>query len=193
MKKIVVLIIIAALAFPADAQFEKHEISASYGLVTVDQVADIFAQVLISLFTLGNLEMDDHQYSGAWFLSYKYGVTYRMDLGVTAGLDRVKGNLWWDDELEGTFRQSHYTMAAEMTYRWIKKDLVNMYSGIGIGYTFTNSYADLLNGESEDINSGHVTGQLNLIGLRVGKKFGVFTEFGFGYKGIINLGASYKF
>lgn len=193
MKKIVVLIIVAALAMPAKAQFEKHEISASYGMVTVDQIADIFAQVLVVVLTLGNFEMDNQDYSGAWFLTYKYGVSYRLDLGLTAGLDRVKGNLLWDDELQGTFRQGHYTTAAEMTYRWVKKDLFTLYSGLGLGYTFTSIITDPIAGESEKTNSGHATGQMNLLGLRIGKKFGVFTEFGFGYKGIINLGASYKF
>lgn len=193
MKKIFVLLLIAALAFPARAQFEQHEISASYGMVTVDQVADIIAGLLLSVFTLGNFEMDNHDYSGAWFLTYKYGVTYRLDLGLTAGLDRVKGDLLWNDEIEGSFRQGHYTVAAEMTYRWVKKDLLNLYSGIGLGYTLTNSYADFINGDTESVNTGHVTGQMNLMGLRIGKKFGVFSEFGFGYKGLLNFGASYRF
>ena len=193
MKKIAIVIMALMLAFPLSAQFEKHEISASYGVVTLDQVVDIFEDILISIFTLGNFEKDDYSYTGALFLTYRYSANYRWDIGVTAGLDRVEGNLIWADQLAGTFRESHNTIALETHLRWVRKSFIELYSGIGVGYTFTNNYAELLTGEQESINSGHVTGQLNVLGIRLGKKIGLYTEFGFGYKGLLNFGASVKF
>ncbi len=35
--------------------------------------------------------------------------------------------------------------------------------------------------------------QLNAVGIRVGKTLASFIEFGFGYKGLINLGVSAQF
>lgn len=193
MKKLVLLLLLAIFILPVNAQFEKHEISASYGLVTTDQIVDLIEDVIISIFTLGNFEKDDYSYSGALFLTYKYGITYRLEIGGTLGMDRVQGNLLWNDELQGNFRESHTTLALELTYRWVKQDFINLYSGFGSGYTFTNNYAELLTGETETINTGHPAIQMNLLGLRLGKKIAVFTELGFGYKGIINFGASFKF
>ncbi len=193
MKKIIILILFAVLAFPINAQFEKHEISGSYGLVTVDQIGDIIAEVLVSIFTLGNFETADQNYTGAMYLTYNYAASYRWDIGVVAGIDMSNGNLMWDDELEGTFMKNHTTLAVETNFRWVKKSFVELYTGIGVGYTFTKNTAEMLNGDSESINSGHVTGQLNALGIRVGKKFGVHTELGFGYQGILNFGFSYKF
>lgn len=193
MKKLVLLILPLLFTAQLQAQFEKHEISASYGMVTVDQIVDIFEDILVTIFTLGNFEKSDYNYSGALFLTYKYGASYRWDIGLTAGIDRVQTDLMWDDELQGYFKENHTTLAAETDYRWVKKNFIELYTGIGVGYTFTNNYAELLNGDTENVNSGHVTGQLNLLGIRIGKKIGLYTEIGFGYKGILNFGASFKF
>ena len=193
MKKIALLFLAVAFAFPLEAQFEEHEISASYGLVTAYQIADIFADILVSIFTLGNFEMSDHSYTGAIFLTYKYAASHRLNIGCTAGIDRMQGNLMWDDELQGYFNKNHTTLAAETDFRWVKKPFFELYTGMGIGYTFSTNLADLLNGDSEKINSGHVAVQLNPIGFRLGKKLGFYTEFGFGYKGILNFGASLQF
>lgn len=193
MKKITFILLAIMLAFPLHAQFEKHEISASYGMVTVDQVADFFEQILVSIFTLGHYNTENYSYSGAIFMTYRYGVSHRWDVGLSAGIDRVQADLMWDDEIQGFFKKNHTTFAAETDIRWIKKSFVELYTGIGLGYTFTNNSAELLNGDSEIVNTGHVTGQLDILGIRLGKKIGFYTEFGFGYKGILNFGASYKF
>ena len=87
MKKILILIITVILSFPLNAQSEKHEISASYGLITLDQAAGIFGDVFITILTLGYFEKGDYDYSGALFLTYKYAIADRLNIGLTTGLD----------------------------------------------------------------------------------------------------------
>jgi hypothetical protein len=193
MKKITFIILTLMFAIPLNAQFDKHEISASYGMVTANQIADIFEDLLVSIFTLGHFEKSDYSYTGAIFLTYKNGVSNRWNLGFTAGIDKVQANLMWDDELQGYFKENHTTIAAETDFRWVKRPFFELYSGLGLGYTFTTNYADLLNGGSERVSSGNVAVQINPLGIRLGKKIGFYTEFGFGYKGILNFGASVKF
>jgi len=69
-----------------------------------------------------------------------------------------------------------------------------MYSGLGLAYTYGTLKYDSSTPQEESSTDNislpnfHLTG----VGLRVGKSFGGFAEFGFGYKGIVNMGLSYQ-
>jgi len=193
MKKILILLLALVLSFPLNAQSEKHEISASYGLITTDQIVDIFEDIFVTIFSLGYFEKGDYNYTGALFLTYNYIGMQRLSLGITAGLDRVQGSLLVNDLEEGLFNESHYTLAAEMDFIWINRNFIEVYSGLGLGYTFTENHADMYDGAYESVTSSHPTFQLDVLGIRLGRKLGVYSELGFGYKGILNFGASYKF
>ena len=68
------------------------------------------------------------------------------------------------------------------------RNIVQLYSGLSAGVSvFTQS--DSSQSDSKTIFAF----QVNVIGLRVGHKFGGFFELGFGYDGIINAGLSVKF
>ena len=84
-----------------------------------------------------------------------------------------------------------FTVGVGTDYRYISRNIFQMYSGVSVAYTSENvkssgSY------NSPDTN-GFVNYQFNVLGFRVGKKFAGFAELGYGYKGIINAGVSYQF
>lgn len=84
------------------------------------------------------------------------------------------------------------TGIARVTFCYLSKPMIRMYSGIGIGLTidFGRATADGAVTTERKLWPG---GQLTLMGLRVGRAFGGFLEFGFGSYGIMNAGLSYKF
>jgi hypothetical protein len=84
------------------------------------------------------------------------------------------------------------TGTARLTFCYLSKPYVRMYSGIGIGLTIDFGRATV-NGEQTTERKLWPGGQLTLMGLRVGRAFGGFLEFGFGSYGIVNAGLSYKF
>ena len=84
------------------------------------------------------------------------------------------------------------TGIARVTFCYLSKPYVRMYSGIGIGLTIDFGKATV-NGEVTTERKLWPGGQLTLMGLRVGRAFGGFLEFGFGSYGIVNAGLSYKF
>lgn len=195
MKKTVSILLLAAFLQPLIGQDKKHDLSLSYGIVTTDQVVDIFETILTAAFSFGNYTKTNLEYTGAKFITYKYGVNKRLKAGATFGIDGVKGDLLNanTEEIFGTFSTNHYTIAAEADLRYINTNWFEMYSGLGLGYTFTRQYGEDNTGVSDITNSRHVAFQLNLAGFRFGKNFGAYMETGFGYKGILNFGLSYRF
>jgi hypothetical protein len=84
------------------------------------------------------------------------------------------------------------TGIARVTFCYLNKPSIRMYSGIGIGITidFGKASGDVDTKTERKLWPG---GQLTLMGLRFGRAFGGFVEFGFGSYGIVNAGLSYKF
>ena len=194
MKRTCILLLMAFLQSPAQGQFVHHDLSASYGIVTSYQIMDVIEDVLVATFSFGNYEKEDYNYSGALFATYKYAPSFRVNTGLTFGVDRVRGDLIHNDIKYGDFSESHVTLAAEADYRWVKQEMVQLYTGLGLGYTFnreTGTYNDT--GETDVNSSGNFAFQITPVGLRVGRQLGFFTELGFGYKGILNFGLSYRF
>ena len=83
---------------------------------------------------------------------------------------------------------------ARFLFTYVNKPVIRMYSGIGIGITLDFG-KEKLDGGVDDFSEKKLWpgGQLTLMGIRFGKAFGGFFEFGFGSYGIINAGLSYKF
>jgi hypothetical protein len=81
---------------------------------------------------------------------------------------------------------------ARFTFCYVSKPVVHMYSGVGIGITMDFA-TEKANGQSSSDRKLFPAGQLTLMGLRFGRAFGGFIEFGVGTYGILNAGLSYKF
>ncbi len=84
------------------------------------------------------------------------------------------------------------TGIARVTFCYLSKPYIRMYSGIGIGLTIDFGKATV-NGDPTTERKLWPGGELTLMGLRVGRALGGFLEFGFGSYGIVNAGLSYKF
>ncbi|MCF8347140.1 MAG: hypothetical protein K9G38_08005 [Bacteroidales bacterium] len=193
-KKYLLILLFSFSIMLARGQYLHHDITGSYGFVTTDQVADVLKDVLTTVFSFGTYEKENYDYSGALFLTYKRPVTYRLHMGGTVGIDNVSGDLLSNGTAYGTFHTRHTTFAGEADLRWVKRNRLQMYSGLGLGYTFTAEEGFVSGSGESDINrSGHLAIQVTAIGLRIGRKFGGFMEAGFGYKGLLNFGLSYQF
>lgn len=194
MKKFLILLICLSSYPAANAQFIYHDLTASYGFATSYQIMDVIEDVLVATFSFGTYEKEDYNYSGALFVSYKYAPSYRINTGVALGIDRVSGDLIQNDVKYGDFTESHTTLALEADYRWVKQEVIQFYTMLGLGYTLnteTGSYNTT--GQTDTETSSNVAFQVTPIGMRIGRKLGGFAELGFGYKGIMNFGLSYRF
>lgn len=103
---------------------------------------------------------------------------------VSYETDTSEYTIYADDQL--------LTGIARVTFCYLNKPSIRMYSGVGIGVTidFGKASGDVKTETERRLWPG---GQLTLMGLRFGRAFGGFVEFGFGSYGILNAGLSYKF
>jgi hypothetical protein len=189
---LILMLVCLFLASTGLAQTRRHDLSASFGIVTLDQVADILEDVLTVVITLGTYSKHDLEFSGAPFLTYHFSPQGRLGFGVALGTYSVEGDLQSGIGATGTFKENNYIGALEVDYRWILRRSFQLYSGVGLGLRLRHgTYA--VEGSTETLNRTFPTFHLSVVGFRFGGKVGFFGELGAGYKGIISLGLNAQF
>ena len=163
------------------AQQGKSEISVGYGFY--------------SWYSLQN-HVNGYDYttsSGTLLINYKYYVSNNFTLGVGIGYENISTD------------GSYFAVTPEFTYTYLdtKNDRIRLklYGGASVGIASyndnnynANPYYNTTPYATHYDNSGlQFTGNATLLGMRIGRKLGFFAELGFGYKGLINGGLSYRF
>ena len=78
-KPVIILTLAAFILSTAGfGQTRQHDFSLSYGVLSTDQVLDIFENLIMVVITLGNFYKDDMKYSGVPFLTYHYSGNSRF-------------------------------------------------------------------------------------------------------------------
>jgi len=156
---------------------------------------------------------------GALCITYKYRFSKRAYIGITGTLEQQYGD-WLDNEIldgnvfdlqttvKGAFVRTCYTLAAEFSWDYASRDLYRLYTVMGLGFTaeretdqydiayYEQGYNNGINKYGpirQDNNHTHVNGYYAPLGISIGRKLSYFLELGFGYKGIVHTGLSYRF
>jgi len=187
------LIIVLSENLFAQREYD-NDITMGYGLITSNQIFDVTTDVLTSAILPGVYSTSNTQFSGGFSVNYKNSISERWNVGLTFSLDYITKDVFIRREKKGDLNRNYITMAGEIDYRYFKRELFQMYSLIGLGYTMLNDrYMPIIENEISKDTFGFMNFQISLLGLRIGKELAFYTEFGFGYKGILNFGFSYQF
>jgi hypothetical protein len=193
LKPLVVLTLAAFVLTGAGfGQTRRHDLSLSYGVLSIDQMADVLQDVLTIVITLGTFSKNEVKYTGVPFLTYHHSRNDRFGFGFALGGYKSSGDLRIGDSTVGTFEESNYVGAAELDYRWVMRPGFQLYSGAGFGVRFR--HGTYTQGEETDtLNKALPTFHINALGLRFGKNIAFFAEIGAGYKGVLNAGINAQF
>lgn len=192
LKPALILAFAALIASPAAfGQTRTHDLSLSYGMLSIDQMADILQDVLTVVLTLGSYNKADAKYTGVPFLTYHYSANNRFGFGGAVGTYNAKGTLRIGDGAAGTYRETNYIAAAELDYRWIMRPGFQLYSGAGFGVRYRHGTYSTEGAET--LNKVLPTFHLNALGVRIGKRIAFFAELGAGYKGVLLAGVNGQF
>jgi opacity protein-like surface antigen len=84
---------------------------------------------------------------------------------------------------------------AKVTFNYVNKPMVRVYSGFGMGITvdLSNAQGTKAGDVEETAKKILPSGQLTFMGVRFGRAFGGFCEFGIGTNAIVSAGLSYQF
>lgn len=191
-----VSVFLSASLFSQDyyRSYDHHDIRAGYGLFIPDQFIPVKSHMLDELYPGSRYVRDNYSSIGTIFLTYRH--IFRNELfmwGVTAGMSNSKSEIYNVGQYGGELKRSFYTVAVEWDYRYVNQGPIQVYSGIGLGFSyateeFTPSAESTLSHKTGNISN--IAYQLNAVGVRLGKKYGGFIEFGYGYKGLVNAGFS---
>lgn len=198
MKKTLLLLSALMLTFHLFSQsyyrsYDHHDISLSYGMFLPSQFQEVNNSMLNEMYPAELYVSDYFKGSGALFITYRHMFrNENMFFGLTAGMSNFSWDIYNIGSDEGVLKTQNYTFAFDWEYRYRNQGPIQLYSGLGIGITlanqkFTPTDTNIAATTDQLFKFGY---QLNAIGVRVGKKLGGYAEFGYGYKGIINLGIS---
>jgi hypothetical protein len=192
LRPVIVLTLAAFLCSTAGfGQTRTHDVSLQYGFLSIDQLTDIFTDILTIVITLGTFSKDEVKYTGVPFLTYHYSANSRFGFGGAIGGYSSRGVLQVGGADTGTFKEQNYIAAAELDYHWIMREGLQVYSGAGFGVRYRHGTYETT--ETDTLNRVLPTFHLNAIGVRFGRKVGFFFELGAGYKGILSGGINAQF
>jgi len=188
---LVLTLAVLVLAPAGFGQTRRHDLSLGFGVLSTDQLTDIFENIVSIILTFGTFEKSSQSFTGVPFLTYHYSAKSRFGFGGAIGGYGSSGNLRLAGDDVGTFREKNYIVAAELDYHWIMRQGFQMYSGAGFGVRFRHgTYAAT---EADTVTKVLPAFHLNALGVRFGRKVGFFLEAGVGYKGLVSGGINAQF
>lgn len=182
----------APQSVPRNAVVYHHEISAGYGLISTN---DVLGVMISSVLTIsGGYTEDNGRMTGSFMAAYKYRFNRVASLGATYAYGAQSADVYSEGSRWGSMHAGFHTLAIECDFRYLTRKIVTLYSTLGVGATLYNYSLASLDGEKEIASLIHPNYQLSLIGVKLGTyRAGGLIEFGFGYKGVINIGAYVRF
>ena len=195
MKKVTTLLIAIVCATVMMAQgtgnslTKRHEINAGVGLLSHTQVATFLVDMVGTVLTLGYGMAPDNYHILTPNLSYRYWFAnwYALGLGFAYDVNSVKVKKLDTGEYMKRYTRSYSTFILENTFGYVRKPKFQLYGQFGLGSTFMS-----ISG-SNDYGIERVPFfnlQVTPLAMRFGGDYAGFVEFGYGYKGIINVGFS---
>jgi hypothetical protein len=191
----------------------RHFLSAGAGMLTTD--------FLLDGYHAGKPVTRDYENLSprlVYFLNYKYRISPRTFIGMTVTYEEQYGD-WLDNNVyggaynlyttnKGQFVRNSFTTAVEMSTDYTERGMARFYfaCGAGITYSFaTDQYlpdyynqnyqngVNYLGPIRQSFTRNHFNGFISPLGFKVGRKLCYFVEAGFGYKGAICSGLTYRF
>jgi len=172
----------------------QNEIYGGYGFGSAQEISSVYSDVITPIITIGTLYTETMSPVGPVSLGYRRSFSKNFTLAIAGNY--VAFNKQFkkssDNSVVGTVKNTFYSFIARGDYYYVTGEYFQMYSGVGVGFTYAHdNYLDSSNASGQ--GKMYSAFQVNAVGIRVGKNFGVFAELGYGFEGIINAGISLKF
>ena len=192
MKRVFLLLIAAFIALGAAAQ--NSEIRVGYGVASSNRLLNTehgifgvnWGQQFADIKSVSSS-------SGAITFGYRYKIS-RIRFGLSGAYEKVNGTFTDAAGSSAVGHHTYWTIAADLQFSYFKlpKGIVELYWGASAGCGFVSQNIDVPNaGEQTRRRFAY---QVVPVGVSVGIPWiGAYAELGFGYRGILNLGAYVRF
>lgn len=196
MRKLSSLLFVGALSIlsvHAQEEGSKHEFRIGYSdalpISLADDFGSLFSEALIAPLDGRMIKSNESKSAGMFHLGYRIQINDRISIGGDVTFMHIKRTIEFirqnSTQIEKEEKNSNlFGILPTLEVAYLKRSVVTLYGSAagGIGITATKD-----GGQTSDFAF-----QVNPIGIKVGKRVGGFAEVGFGYKGIVSLGAYFK-
>ena len=194
----VALLIISSFVCLAQTEESRHEISVSYGYLTLPQVIDFIASIggtlvgglyigIADTMTPGDMEYPkriDNGGTGGLSIQYLYSLNRTIKLGGTFCYESTWGE--WNNGDQ--YHVLYPAIMATSKFIWFNRQHFGMYSKLSLGLMMA------INGKNEDKPILMPTAQASTVCMEFGgQSLRGFLETGFGNQGLINFGMKFSF
>lgn len=171
--------ILGAMPIYAQNDGAKQELSVSYGVVTNNNMGNLFMELI----TLSFAEVD-LRFSGAANIDYLHRLSNTVWLGASGSYEFGR------EPRDAKFESRHHyiTLMPTAKFFWFHRDKFAMYSRLAVGCTYIHGRSD---GERDQLFIPAF--QLSPIALEAGGKVRYFLELGLGTQGIALTGVRFRF
>lgn len=194
MKKILVLFLaLFSASIVCQAQkknWHKTELYTAYGVGSFQEVFNNLKGGISSSFT--NPEKATISIAGPFVLGFNHETEPRFFIGVNiaytnTGLDVLytNGN-WLRNDLK------YYSFMSTATFQYVSRTKFKMYSSIFLGASFISERIESTNEFITKKSRVFPAVQIDLIGFKLGERFGLFTNIGLGNIGTLSGGIFFK-
>lgn len=134
----------------------------------------------------------DEKYSPSGFVQYMYHLKKWIAIGSYIGYYHYSQDMYHNpnNEFYSRCRSDHFFILPTVRFTYYHSAIVRLYSEASVGVSIYNK-KDF--GKTKYKIGCESTGQINFIGISVGKKLYGFTTIGIGEIGVINGGIGYRF
>jgi len=187
---------LSAQAYMDDEEFNYNSIYLGYGLGSGPQIMTAIIDSLAFAFTTnltGSKDIETRNLIGPIFAGGEYFLTENVAVGGLFSYDAFTRRWTYSDGGYADWNWSFISLMGRLNLQW-GWDYVKFYHSLMIGGSRVGIDLQQSDGDNERSDAEYTwAGHLVLLGIKVGKDFSVFADVGFGYLGIVNIGASYAF
>lgn len=199
-KHAVPMIMLLVLGYSACAQettgsTNRNEVRIGYGILTMPEMLNSLAAtwsaigISISMDSITDYSSSLH---GVATLEYNRFVTKWLTVGGSLSVNPVNTVLKTKSDLLLTWSYYLFNIMPKVNVYYLNRDMIALYSGIEVGLS-SIMWTDR-QGNATQTDLGFSTAfHVNAFGIRIGKQIGGFMEWGFGFRGVVNLGLSARF
>jgi hypothetical protein len=178
------------------AQGFRRETYGSYGLYSTQEIAPGLGFTTANSFLQTVKEQNnlEKQLFGPLIFGYNFHFGSKISVGFQVSYSRIKTYLNRNTTQEYAGRDAYFTLMPRADYTHFNLDFLRVYSGVAAGVAFLGSkFETAPQTENQRASVSGFAYQINVLGARLGKRFGVYAEVGFGYNGVFTFGISEKF
>ena len=173
----------------------KNQIRLGYGVLTAPEMANSLMSVWPAIgMTIWKDTITDYvcSFYGVASLEYLRHLKPWVAVGISLSVNPISTLITTKHGKELTWNYYLLNVMPRVDFYYLNKGIFSMYSGVQAGATVI-FWQDRL-GSANMTDSGVTFAyHVNAFGIRIGKEFGAYMEWGFGFRGVVNAGISAKF